>query len=96
MKLHVVGRITAPVAHFIGPGMGHLRARGQAQHLLALDRDAARVLSSLLPADLPLTVVPTGEGVAHWAALGRAYAALLSQHRVEAVHFHGQIGRAHV
>ena len=90
MMLHVVGRLTEPVASFLGPSVEHLLALGIRQHVLLMT-DAARPLApDTVPHGVELTSIDAGSGPGWraWAEWRRAYRRLAGS-GVSAVHFHG-------
>ena len=87
--LHVVGRVTEPVARFIGPTLGLLHAEGMAQELMMLEGPALPLLRASLPAGTTLHPVRADDGRRAWLRLRAAVAQRLSRGGVDAVHFHG-------
>lgn len=90
MMLHVVGRLTEPVASFLGPSVEHLLALGIRQHVLLMTDPARPLVPDTVPHGVELTCIDAGPGPAWraWAEWRHAYRRLASS-GVSAVHFHG-------
>ena len=93
MMLHVVGRVTEPVAGFLTPSVEHLRALGIRQHLLMMADPAHPHALDALPDGIEVTSITLrspAQGLAAWAEMRAAYRRIARERGdVSAVHFHG-------